>query len=52
MDQTRTVSAAAALIPPPAGRISICRGGADTVTAPAFVRITDVLDFVKTTSQL
>jgi beta-1,4-mannooligosaccharide/beta-1,4-mannosyl-N-acetylglucosamine phosphorylase len=42
----------AALYDGPTGRIAIYYGGADTVTALAFTRIKDVLDFVKTTSKL
>jgi beta-1,4-mannooligosaccharide/beta-1,4-mannosyl-N-acetylglucosamine phosphorylase len=42
----------AALYDPPTGRIAIYYGGADTVTALAFAKIKDVLDFVKSTSQL
>ncbi len=42
----------AALYDPPTGKIAIYYGGADTVTALAFTRIKDVLDFVKSTSQL
>jgi beta-1,4-mannooligosaccharide/beta-1,4-mannosyl-N-acetylglucosamine phosphorylase len=41
----------AALYDEPTGRIAIYYGGADTVTALAFTRIRDVLDFVKSTSQ-
>jgi beta-1,4-mannooligosaccharide/beta-1,4-mannosyl-N-acetylglucosamine phosphorylase len=40
------------LYDPPTGRIAIYYGGADTVTALAFTRIKDVLEFVKSTSQL
>ena len=42
----------AALYDPPTGRIAIYYGGADTVTALAFAKINDVLDFVKSTSQV
>ncbi len=42
----------AALYDAPTGRIAIYYGGADTVTALAFTKIKDVLDFVKNTSQL
>lgn len=42
----------AALYDQPTGRIAIYYGGADTVTALAFARINEVLDFVKTTSEL
>jgi beta-1,4-mannooligosaccharide/beta-1,4-mannosyl-N-acetylglucosamine phosphorylase len=41
----------AALYDPPTGRIAIYYGGADTVTALAFARLDEVLDFVKTTSE-
>jgi beta-1,4-mannooligosaccharide/beta-1,4-mannosyl-N-acetylglucosamine phosphorylase len=40
----------AALYDPPTGRIAIYYGGADTVTALAFTKIKDVLNFVKSTS--
>jgi beta-1,4-mannooligosaccharide/beta-1,4-mannosyl-N-acetylglucosamine phosphorylase len=40
----------AALYDEPTGRIAIYYGGADTVTALAFTRLKDVLDFVKSTS--
>jgi beta-1,4-mannooligosaccharide/beta-1,4-mannosyl-N-acetylglucosamine phosphorylase len=40
----------AALYDPPTGRIAIYYGGADTVTALAFARVEEVLDFVKSTS--
>lgn len=42
----------AALYDPPTGRIAIYYGGADTVTALAFARLDEVLDFVKSTSEL
>jgi beta-1,4-mannooligosaccharide/beta-1,4-mannosyl-N-acetylglucosamine phosphorylase len=42
----------AALYDPPTGRIAIYYGGADTVTALAFTKLNDVLNFVKTTSEL
>jgi beta-1,4-mannooligosaccharide/beta-1,4-mannosyl-N-acetylglucosamine phosphorylase len=41
----------AALCDEPTGRIAIYYGGADTVTALAFARLDEVLDFVKTTSE-
>jgi beta-1,4-mannooligosaccharide/beta-1,4-mannosyl-N-acetylglucosamine phosphorylase len=41
----------AALYDPPTGRIAIYYGGADTVTALAFTKIQDVIDFVKSTSK-
>jgi len=42
----------AALYDQPTGRIAIYYGGADTVTALAFARLDEVLDFVKTSSQI
>ena len=42
----------AALYDQPTGRIAIYYGGADTVTALAFAKLDEVLDFVKTTSEL
>ncbi len=42
----------AALYDPPTGRLAIYYGGADTVTALAFSRIEEVLDFVKGTSEI
>jgi beta-1,4-mannooligosaccharide/beta-1,4-mannosyl-N-acetylglucosamine phosphorylase len=42
----------AALFDPPTGRIAVYYGGADTVTALAFTKIRDVLDFVKFTSSV
>ncbi len=42
----------AALFDPPSGRIAIYYGGADTVTALAFCRINEVLEFLKTNSQI
>ena len=42
----------ATLYDQPTGRIAIYYGGADTVTALAFARITEVLDFIKSTSEL
>ncbi len=42
----------AALVDYPTGRIAIYYGGADTVTALAFCRIDEVLDFVKLNSEL
>jgi beta-1,4-mannooligosaccharide/beta-1,4-mannosyl-N-acetylglucosamine phosphorylase len=42
----------ATLYDPPTGRIAIYYGGADTVTALAFAKIDEVLDFLKTNSEL
>jgi len=42
----------AALYDPPTGRIALYYGGADTVTALAFAYIDEVIDFVKTNSEL
>ncbi len=42
----------AALFDPDSGRLAIYYGGADTVTALAFARIDELIDFVKTTSEL
>lgn len=42
----------ATLYDQPTGRIALYYGGADTVTALAFARLDEVLDFVKTTSEL
>ncbi len=42
----------ATLYDEPTGRIAIYYGGADTVTALAFAKIDEVLDFVKTNSEL
>ena len=42
----------ATLFDEPTGRIAIYYGGADTVTALAFAKLDEVLDFVKTTSVL
>jgi beta-1,4-mannooligosaccharide/beta-1,4-mannosyl-N-acetylglucosamine phosphorylase len=42
----------AALNDQPTGRIAIYYGGADTVTALAFTRLDEVLDFVKETSEV
>jgi beta-1,4-mannooligosaccharide/beta-1,4-mannosyl-N-acetylglucosamine phosphorylase len=36
----------------PTGRIAIYYGGADTVTALAFAKIDEVLDFVKSNSEI
>ena len=41
----------AALYDPPTGRLAIYYGAADTVTALAFARIDEVLDYLKTTSE-
>ena len=35
----------------PTGRLSIYYGAADTVTALAFAKLDEVLDFIKTTSE-
>ena len=51
-DVPNVVFPCAALYDPPTGRIAIYYGGADTVTALAFAWIDEVLDFVKTTSEL
>jgi len=42
----------ATLYDQPTGRIAIYYGGADTVTALGFAKIDEVLDFVKSTSEL
>ena len=42
----------AALYDKPSGRLAIYYGGADTVTGLAFARMDEVLDFVKSTSDL
>jgi beta-1,4-mannooligosaccharide/beta-1,4-mannosyl-N-acetylglucosamine phosphorylase len=42
----------AALYDPDTGRVAIYYGGADTVTALAFARIDELVDFVKTTNDL
>ena len=42
----------AALYDPDTGRMAIYYGGADTVTALAFARIDELINFVKTTSEL
>jgi beta-1,4-mannooligosaccharide/beta-1,4-mannosyl-N-acetylglucosamine phosphorylase len=42
----------AALYDQPTGRIAIYYGGADTVTALAFTTLPEVLDFVKSTSEI
>jgi beta-1,4-mannooligosaccharide/beta-1,4-mannosyl-N-acetylglucosamine phosphorylase len=42
----------AALYDQPTGRIALYYGGADTVTALAFARVDEVIEFVKTTSEL
>jgi beta-1,4-mannooligosaccharide/beta-1,4-mannosyl-N-acetylglucosamine phosphorylase len=42
----------ATLYDEPTGRIAIYYGGADTVTALAFARLDEVLDFVKTASEV
>jgi beta-1,4-mannooligosaccharide/beta-1,4-mannosyl-N-acetylglucosamine phosphorylase len=42
----------AALFDQPSGKIAIYYGGADTVTALAFTKLDEVIDFLKTTSEL
>jgi beta-1,4-mannooligosaccharide/beta-1,4-mannosyl-N-acetylglucosamine phosphorylase len=42
----------AALYDPPTGRIAIYYGGADTVTALAFCKMDEILDFLKHNSEL
>jgi beta-1,4-mannooligosaccharide/beta-1,4-mannosyl-N-acetylglucosamine phosphorylase len=42
----------ASLYDEPTGRIAIYYGGADTVTGLAFAKVNEVLDFVKTNSEL
>ena len=42
----------AALYDPPTGRVAIYYGGADTVTALAFARLDELLEFVKTNSEI
>jgi beta-1,4-mannooligosaccharide/beta-1,4-mannosyl-N-acetylglucosamine phosphorylase len=42
----------ATLYDEPTGRIAMYYGGADTVTALAFAKLNEVLDFIKTTSEL
>jgi beta-1,4-mannooligosaccharide/beta-1,4-mannosyl-N-acetylglucosamine phosphorylase len=42
----------ATLFDQPTGRIAIYYGGADTVTALAFAKLDEILDFIKTTSEL
>ena len=42
----------AALVDAPTGRITIYYGGADTVTALAFTKLPDVMDFLKSNSAL
>jgi beta-1,4-mannooligosaccharide/beta-1,4-mannosyl-N-acetylglucosamine phosphorylase len=42
----------ATLYDQPTGRIAIYYGGADTITALAFAKLDEVLDFVKSTSEL
>ncbi len=42
----------ATLYDEPTGRIAIYYGGADTVTALAFAKLDEVLDFVKSNSEI
>ena len=42
----------AALYDQPTGRIAIYYGGADTVTALAFAKMDEILDFVRTNSDV
>jgi beta-1,4-mannooligosaccharide/beta-1,4-mannosyl-N-acetylglucosamine phosphorylase len=51
-DVPNVVFPCATLYDKPTGRIAIYYGGADTVTALAFARIDEVLEFVKATSEL
>ncbi len=51
-DVPNVVFPSAALCDPPTGRIAIYYGGADTVTALAFARLNEILDFVRATSDL
>ena len=41
----------AALYDEPSGRLAICYGGADTVTALAFAQIDELIDYVKGNSE-
>ncbi|MBN1318466.1 MAG: glycoside hydrolase family 130 protein [Anaerolineales bacterium] len=50
-DVPNVVFPCAALYDAPTGRIAIYYGGADTVTALAFARIGEVMDFLKTNSE-
>jgi beta-1,4-mannooligosaccharide/beta-1,4-mannosyl-N-acetylglucosamine phosphorylase len=49
-DVPNVVFPTSAVFDEPTGRIAIYYGGADTVTALAFAKLDDVLDFIKTTS--
>lgn len=51
-DVPNVVFPCAALYDPDSGRVAIYYGGADTVTALAFAKIDELIDFVKTTSEL
>ena len=42
----------ATLYDQPTGRIALYYGGADTVTALAFAKLDEILDFIKTTSEV
>jgi beta-1,4-mannooligosaccharide/beta-1,4-mannosyl-N-acetylglucosamine phosphorylase len=50
-DVPNVVFPCAALYNPDSGRIAIYYGGADTVTALAFAKLDEVLDFLRTTSE-
>jgi beta-1,4-mannooligosaccharide/beta-1,4-mannosyl-N-acetylglucosamine phosphorylase len=51
-DVPNVVFPCAALYDPPTGRIAIYYGGADTVTALAFTKLDELLNFVKSTSEI
>ena len=51
-DVPNVVFPCATLYDQPSGRIALYYGGADTVTALAFTRMDEVLEFLKTTSEL
>lgn len=51
-DVPNVVFPCAALFDQPTGRIALYYGGADTVTALAFTILDDVLDFVRSTSEV
>jgi beta-1,4-mannooligosaccharide/beta-1,4-mannosyl-N-acetylglucosamine phosphorylase len=51
-DVPNVVFPCAALCDAPSGRLAIYYGAADTVTALAFGRIAEILDFVRSTSEL
>jgi beta-1,4-mannooligosaccharide/beta-1,4-mannosyl-N-acetylglucosamine phosphorylase len=51
-DVPNVVFPCAALTDAPTGRIAIYYGAADTVTGLAFTYVDDVIDFVKSTSEL